>query len=238
VNSFAAIIPEGAGETVLLLFKIILVAGGVLIGAVLGNWLVRGLWYVRAKDLSRAGTIRSRLVGGVAGGVLAYLLLWPLGLGDGLGFGPGKDGRGANGVAAHTTSPAAPSAPPTAAATPAATLATTKPPAKPPTVVRIKLLGVSTSPAVAADEQLRIFVLLDQDAMKPVSVDEIIEHVKAAKRALPADAPLLVKLLTTPNSTYLLHSQVERLRSQVKALDVNFDMPDPKNPKHSPEAGT
>lgn len=171
---------------------------------------------VMARQASARAVLSSRIIGGMAGAVVA-VLLWS-------GFGgrgvPGPGGPGGTGSERGTQTPASlldknlPVATP-AQPVPSAPSAITADDTK--RQVRVAILGDGTKPAYALDN--KFFIFLDGPDRSPLSAEELLKKLHDWKQDYHVG---YVLAHYSNGSARPTHSEVEKLRRGVEGLGMKF----------------
>jgi hypothetical protein len=204
---------------VMLIFYALVVIGAAAVSGLVVGFLLRRVAMLFWKDLSQAALFRVRFIGGLGGGILAYVLLGPGG-----GWGPGWGGGPGDGAAEKGTGNAAPQV----------ALAPTKTKGQPsdaaaapePAVLKVRLLGEHTTPPY--EQADRLFAFAEDAEPRAVDLEAVMKRIKELQGGNRIKE---VELLITKQSTILENPAVERLRQRVlKEARLPFTQPDPEDP--------
>jgi hypothetical protein len=213
---------QGGGflETLLWIAYVFIIVATGIVGAYLTGFVSRGAAMLVYKDLSRAWVFRTRVLGGLAGALTAYLLLSP---GDlGIGRGPGQGGTTGTGTGTGEVK--------TDQATQPNTLLQPGPGkttdrAGGSQVLRITLLGDGTEPPW--QPRNRFFAIADAPMPEALDVEGVIRMIEERKKSGELRE---VELVVTRHSTSLQNLEVQRLRRAVEQAGLRFHSPDPDRP--------
>ncbi len=186
--------------------------GGATVGAIVLSFGVRALCVTLWKDLSSSAIFRLRLLGGLAGAVIAFSYLGSGGGGFGFGPGPGglPGGRGEGEsrpqplTNPQTTSPSKPASAPS-----------------PRSILKVGMLGAKTSPPYEYPNGL--FAIIGDPADKVLTIDQVIERIRLRKQQEALEA---VQLVANAESSVLGMSLIKPLRERIlKEIRVPFLQP-------------
>jgi hypothetical protein len=218
ITALAALVPDFGKlmqNPLWLVLYAFVVLGAAALGAVLTSVVGRYSAILFWKDLSRGWILRLRVLGGLAGAVIAYALI---GHGGGVGFGPGQGGFPGRG-------------PGTADGTKLVSLAdrtdtsgepdTSKPAAKLPAIVRVVMLGPETKPA--SEEPDHFFAIEGDEPLQALNVDQVVQRIRKRQ----ADSGVQeVDLVVSKGSSSFGRPFVEPLRNRVRReLRLAFSEP-------------
>lgn len=212
-------------------------------GALLAGWVLALAMLALRRQASPHTRLLTRLSGGMAAGVFAWLLLQ---------FAPpGTGGAGGNGTSVQEPqSPVQPQLriyeeepppplPPDKTQGPLASVLTSAGRWQ----IHLKLLGDKTNPRFEPPD--KYFMLLEVEAIVlpgplavtpslpsgPINAKTVLQLIRDLQKHGTVEA---VQLHVTPVSTSLKHNQVGELRRLLSEAKIRFDHPDPDNPQYSP----
>ena len=213
---------DGVTSLVWWLYWLVVIAVAVTT-AFLSGVASRVVAAVLFREISSGAVTRIRLLGGVGGAIVAYVLLgtvdWGAGLGTGneLGITPERT------EAVTQPDPSKPPEEPPPPTEPKNPLAAD--PKQPASVVYLALLGEGTDPPYQPKN--RFFAFMDETPRQPLDVDEVMRRLaERQKRGKITE----VELVVSPQSTSLYNLEVQRLRRALAEAGLRFYAPDPDRP--------